>query len=270
MTAVAAALLVGLAIIVWAPRARARDYAGLLAPSAQHAPTPRHETRLAGRLRRLWHEDPAELVRAWRRGRRRGDLVAGALGILEGITPALEAGLTPAAAAHVAADSLTGHHAGEVRDLVAELCAASERGEPVAPVWRHAARRSGSADLGFVAAAWHLSETTGAPLAEAVDRAAQALRQSRERRRRLDVAIAGPRATVTVLTALPLTGPLFGLACGVGPSELYLGSPIGAVSAMAGVALIWLGRWWCQRMVASATSGGSGRRPGASRSVWRG
>ncbi len=39
------------------------------------------------------------------------------------------------------------------------------------PVWAAWAERSASAELALVAAAWRLSETTGAPLASAVDRA---------------------------------------------------------------------------------------------------
>ncbi len=111
---------------------------------------------------------------------------------------------------------------------------------------------SGSADLAFVASAWRLSESTGAPLAEAVDRAAAQLRSGLSRRRRLAAAIAGPRATVTLLTALPLSGPLLGLACGLSPSALYLSSAPAAGSALIGAFLTVLGRWWCTRIVRAA------------------
>ena len=134
-----------------------------------------------------------------------------------------------------------------------------QQGRPIAPVWQAWAARTGSADLAFVAAAWRLSERTGAPLAEAVQRAVVSVRESRERMRRVNVAVAGPRATVVVLTALPLTGPVFGLACGVPPTELYLSNTIGAASAVAGVVLIWAGRLWCRRLVDSAMHGSRAR-----------
>jgi hypothetical protein len=57
---------------------------------------------------------------------------------------------------------------------------------------------------------------------------------------------------VTVLTVLPITGPLFGLACGVDPVTLYLASPIAAASLVVGLALLWLGRVWCTRMIRRA------------------
>ena len=66
------------------------------------------------------------------------------------------------------------------------------------------------------------------------------------------MAVAGPRASATVLTLLPLTGPLFGLACGIDPVMLYLWSPVAMVSVVLGVALVWAGRVWCARMIRAA------------------
>lgn len=140
----------------------------------------------------------------------------------------------------------------EVDRLVGALLDASDRAEPISPIWAAWAERSASAELSLVAAAWRLSETTGAPLASAVDRAVRGLLDARARRGKVAVAVAGPRATVTVLTLLPLTGPLFGLACGIDPVALYLGSPIATGCAALGLALVWLGRVWCTRMVRRA------------------
>ncbi|GAA1992293.1 hypothetical protein GCM10009817_38060 [Terrabacter lapilli] len=140
----------------------------------------------------------------------------------------------------------------EIDRLVGALLQASEHAEPASQVWTEWARHSGSAELTLVAAAWRLSETTGAPLASAVERAVRGLLDARTRRGKVAVAVAGPRATVTVLTLLPLTGPLFGLACGVDPARLYLGSPIATASAAAGLLLVWTGRVWCSRMVRRA------------------
>ena len=207
--------------------------------------------RVLGRWRALWHEDPVELLRSWKLRRRPGSLVDSVLALLDGIRPALEVGLTPRRALEVASASVLAAESsdgswrprdrsarGGSRDLaplVADLIDSEERGQAVSAVWGEWAQRSGSAELGFVAAAWRLSETTGAPLAAAVERAAQGLRDSRARRGKVAVAVAGPRATVTVLSVLPLTGPIFGLACGVDPLTLYAASPIATVSLLLGL-----------------------------------
>jgi Flp pilus assembly protein TadB len=122
----------------------------------------------------------------------------------------------------------------------------------MSPVWAQWAARTGSSELALVSAAWQLSETTGAPLSFAVDRAVRGLLDARARRRKVAVAVAGPRATVTVLTILPLTGPLFGLAAGIGPRDLYLRTPLATVCVTAGLGLVWAGRVWCSRMVRRA------------------
>lgn len=226
----------------------------------------------------LWQQDPLDLYHQWRLRRRPGDLVDDVLDLLRGIGPALGAGLTPARAIELAATSTLGadrvqvaresmhgrsRRGGRTTDLdpipradidrlVGALLDASDRAEPTSPVWAAWAERSASAELALVAAAWRLSETTGAPLASAVDRAVRGLLDARARRGKVAVAVAGPRATVTVLTLLPLTGPLFGLACGIDPAALYLGSPIATASAVLGLVLVWAGRVWCTRIVRTA------------------
>jgi Flp pilus assembly protein TadB len=142
--------------------------------------------------------------------------------------------------------------ASDFERLVGGVLAAVESGDPVSSVWTEWTGRSGSAELELVGAAWRLSESTGAPLAAAVERAADSLRDARARRGKVAVAAAGPKATVAVLTVLPLTGPLFGLACGVDPIALYVGSPLATASLAFGLVLLWLGRLWCGRMVRAA------------------
>jgi tight adherence protein B len=199
---------------------------------------------------RVWHADPVELFRRWRARRRADETVEAALAVLDAIAPALRAGLSPSRAVELAVASAG--VSSEPAHLSAALGAAVRSGRAASQLWRGLAERSGSAELQFVAGAWRLSESTGAPLAEAVERAAERLRDARTRRRRVAVAVAGPRATVTVLTLLPVVGPVFALACGLGPAELYLGSPAAAISALVGCALAVAGRLWCRRLVRSA------------------
>ncbi len=192
--------------------------------------------------------------------------------LLDSMAPALAMGLPPSRALVLAAGaSTTGDESdsasstsrrgfssrkdvSDLERLAGALTAAAERGAPLAPVWHDWGRQTRSREISFVASAWALSERHGAPLAVAVERAAAGLREARARQRKVAVAVAGPRATVTVLTVLPLTGPLFGLACGVDPVTLYIGSPVGPACAVAGVGLIVVGRLWCRRMIRRAVA----------------
>ena len=106
----------------------------------------------------------------------------------------------------------------------------------------------------FVARAWSLSDVAGVPLADAIDVGVHLLRADRAARSRVDVALAGPRATIRVLTLLPLAGPLLGAALGVPPTA-WVDSPIAVASVISGVALMVIGRWWCARMVAQLGPG---------------
>lgn len=256
---------------------RRTDGAGPVTGRSEGAPGGGWPSDLALAARTLWRADPVAVLRRWRARRRPETLLAAALSVLEGIEPAIRAGLTPADAVRISAGAVGPRPGGavasgaqtagtqprplmvrarpdEVSRLATALLEGVSRGVPLSDVWQRLAVRTGSTDLAFVASAWHLSESTGAPLAVAVERAAEGLRDGRSRRRRVAVAVAGPRATVTVLTLLPLTGPLFGLACGVGPGELYLSTPLATVSVLAGVVLIVAGRFWCTRLVRRAVS----------------
>jgi len=122
-------------------------------------------------------------------------------------------------------------------------------GRPLARVWAEHAAAAGSSEGAFVARAWGLSETLGAPLAESVAEAAAAVRGRVARARRLDVVVAGPQATARVLSLLPLAGPVVAMALGISPRELYSG--VGGACALAGLLLLLAGRAWCARLMRS-------------------
>lgn len=63
--------------------------------------------------------------------------------------------------------------------------------------------------------------------------------------------MAGPKATVRVLSWLPLIGVGLGLLIGVKPAELFSGLP-GQLSIGGGIVLYLLGRWWMRRMMVRA------------------
>jgi tight adherence protein B len=136
--------------------------------------------------------------------------------------------------------------------LLAELVEQALAGAPLAPVWSRWSERLGSAELSFVGQAWGLSERTGAPLADALDSAVAVLEARRRSRERLAAAVAGPRASMAVLCLLPLSGPLVGLACGIGVRELYLGTPAAALSLVTGLVLAGFALWWSRRILRGA------------------
>ena len=65
-------------------------------------------------------------------------------------------------------------------------------------------------------------------------------------------ALAGPRATVRLLTWLPFLGLGLGLLLGVDPVEVLLGTPWGVAALAAGLALTAAGRIWSARLVRAA------------------
>lgn len=199
-----------------------------------------------------------------RRGDRRtaDGVEADALDLLDGLAPALRAGLPPVAALRLMTSSGAGSVPAAIGGgattgprtarLVSGLGHAAGRGEPLAPVWSAYAEAVGSDDLRLVAAAWSMCDTLGSPLAPTVSLVSDVVRRRRAVRQRIAAALAGPRATMRVLTALPLSGPVLALAVGVSPGDLYA-QPAGAVSLAAGVGLLALGRLWAARMIGAVT-----------------
>jgi tight adherence protein B len=260
------ALLVAAAMLTWPRRLRALDVMLTgLGPAGRGGTVGDADVDVDADVS-VWQQDPLLIYRRWRLRRNREHLLDGVLVLLDSMAPALAIGLPPARALSLAADATSSSPAqpgepsagrrgvSELDRLTGSLVAAAGRGGALAAVWSDWARLTRAPEIAFVASAWALSERHGAPLAVAVERAAAGLREARARQRKVRVAVAGPRATVTVLTVLPLTGPAFGLACGIDPASLYLGSRIGAVSAVLGVLLIVIGRLWCRRMIRKAVA----------------
>lgn len=288
MSALLVAALLGAAVTLWPTRSRALRSGDLLGSRSLAGDESRGSTTgpaggegaqtalplpgqrlLTPSWSEVWRADPVELARRWWAARRTTDLAEVATPVLDATAAGLHAGLTPETALrlavglpvthrerdHSAPSTVAPHGPRHVRRIGEMVEQVEAVGLPMSTVWRQLSRGQGSPALAFVASAWELSEQTGAPLADAVERAAQAARDTTTMRRRVGVAVAGPRATVALLTALPLAGPLFGLACGLTPGDLYLSTPMGGACAVMGLGLVLLGRAWCSRLVRSAIGG---------------
>ena len=114
-----------------------------------------------------------------------------------------------------------------------------------------AASTPGGGSLADVAAAWHLAEQAGAPLAVILDRMAGAMQAEVE----LDREVAGEaepaRATARLMAGLPIFGLGLGLLLGVNPVAVLLGSGLGVACLVGGLALACCGVWWIERIVSA-------------------
>ncbi|WP_370567977.1 type II secretion system F family protein [Leucobacter sp. L43] len=98
-----------------------------------------------------------------------------------------------------------------------------------------------------LAVAWRLAEACGAPLAPALQRIAYALRELDQLRERRSVLLAGPRATVRMVAALPILALLLGLLLGFDPIPVLF-SGMGAAIAAIGIGLLGIGVHWSRAM----------------------
>ena len=174
----------------------------------------------------------------------------------------LEAGLDLAAAAVASARSPgVVEHAPWLRE---RLEAARAAGHPISaclepPEGVPAEERR---ELALLVAAWRLAEEAGAAAADVTTAAATIVRARRAAGDRAAVVAAGPKASMWLLTGLPLVGPVAGLLVGIRPDRLYASGPA-RVAAVVGVLLTAVGWWWSRTVLARA--GRPGRTSGSPR-----
>lgn len=94
-----------------------------------------------------------------------------------------------------------------------------------------------------------LSERTGAPLARLLDQAASSFEDDAQVQSAVKAAVAGPRLTQLLLTALPLGGLLLGQLMGSGGIMFFVTSIWGPLCLVVGLALLALGYLWSARMI---------------------
>jgi tight adherence protein B len=136
---------------------------------------------------------------------------------------------------------------------------AALRGAPVAEAIRLAVRTSGlPAGSGEpriwteLAACFEIAAASGCPLADVLARFAAQLEVEDDAEAARQTALAGPKATVTLLTWLPLLGLGLGICLGVDPLAMLVGTPIGVAALVGGILLTVAGRIWSARLVRSA------------------
>ncbi|MCQ1994518.1 type II secretion system F family protein [Arthrobacter sp. zg-Y1171] len=97
-----------------------------------------------------------------------------------------------------------------------------------------------------------VSERSGAPLAAVLSRYAGQLEAARDAASDREAAMAGPRATMRLLTWLPGGGILLGYLLGGNPLQILTATPPGWLAAAAGTGFWLAGRLWSSRLVRNA------------------
>jgi tight adherence protein B len=108
--------------------------------------------------------------------------------------------------------------------------------------------------VGWLALATEVIDRSGAPSAAVYDGLAEGVLAELACVDEEEVALASARTTAALLAALPLAGAGLGFAMGVNVVGILVGTPIGRVCLVLGIAA-WLGgRRWTRHLVNSAAS----------------
>jgi tight adherence protein B len=178
-------------------------------------------------------------------------VAAGVAGLLGGVgagpvaaalAAAYVAGGVALAQRHSRASAAARTDAG-MTDAVADLAAELRAGAP--PMAVAAALEATPAAIGV---AWRVSEQTGAPLAEVLDRVEAELRQAQRIGLTVAAHRAGVRATALLLALLPAGGMALGYGIGSDPLAVLTSTPLGAGCAVLACALQFAGVWWTERL----------------------
>jgi tight adherence protein B len=109
-------------------------------------------------------------------------------------------------------------------------------------------RVDGDPLISRLAAAWRVSESSGAPLAGVLDQLEEELRAAARAHRQLRAQLAGPKASARMLALLPVLGLFLGAGVGADPRHLFADQPAAAASLLVGVALDLAGLAWIDRI----------------------
>lgn len=163
--------------------------------------------------------------------------------VIDALAAELGAGvLAPHAVQHLAEDS----------PLLAKAAAASRLGGDVAGALRASASVPGAESFDDLAAAWEVSERSGAPMAKVLDRLGDSLRDERDVQREIDAGLGPAKATARLMAVLPLFGLAMGTNLGASPTHVLLNTVAGSLCLAAGATLACLGVSWVDEIASRA------------------
>lgn len=162
--------------------------------------------------------------------------------VLAELAVLLGAGLTPDRAFEEVAtrrskDSIPGQiwvrrHQGEGLVEAIRACVTGQ-----SPAWR------------TVGAAWEVARVSGAPLGPALTSMAEGLRDQEHTARLVQAELAGPRATLRLVSLLPLLALAGGALGGVDTVSFLFTSRLGLVAVSVGLVCLGLAWWWMRLLV---------------------
>jgi len=135
--------------------------------------------------------------------------------------------------------------AAEECPLVVPVVAAVRLGGDPWEVLRALARLPGCAGLAWIGQAWQATQTSGAPLAEALGLIRATMEADADTATVVAGELAGPRATSQLLAILPLLGLAAAWALGVNLVDFFV-SRIGSLCLLAGGCLACAGLIWSE------------------------
>ena len=157
----------------------------------------------------------------------------------------------------LAADLQAGRPPVDALEGAAAICpdfqvayAAAKLGGDVPGALEVSAESAGASGLRALAAAWRVSEESGAAFAALTERLATSLRADEAVHRQTAASLSGARSTARILAALPVFGIALGYALGADPLGFLTATPAGWLCLAAGLALTTLGLHWTSRMAA--------------------
>lgn len=121
-------------------------------------------------------------------------------------------------------------------------------GGDVPEALRVVAERHGAVPLADVARAWAVSERTGAPLGEVLERVRDAVRADRAIEREIAAGVGPARATITLVVAIPPLGLALGSGLGVDPWAVVTTTLPGALCVALGTGFAIAGVLWVDRV----------------------
>lgn len=137
-------------------------------------------------------------------------------------------------------------------EVFAEAVAAQRVGGSLTATWQRQSLDPGGGGLAELAAAWQVCEASGASLIDTLDALAEHLDSGHRLDRVVAAELSAPKATGRMLAALPFAGLALGFVIGGDPFGFLIGSPVGQVCLVTGVALACAGVWWIERIAGSA------------------
>ncbi|MGU3293117.1 type II secretion system F family protein [Williamsia sp. M5A3_1d] len=168
----------------------------------------------------------------------------------------LSVGAHPARACRQAADDVAAECDATLRDSPGSVVSVLTRmagraelgGDVAAGVENAGAVHQSSWDR--VAVAWRTAEQQGLSMADLLAAVRDDLVARRRFTERTRAALAGARATATVLAFLPVLGIGLGQAMGASPLAVLTGGGLGGILLVVGVGLVAGGLWWTEKITA--------------------